>query len=188
MTAGTKHDARPELGATLRAAGRPLLVPYVTGGITPDWTDYLLAYQDAGADAIEIGLPFSDPMLDGATIQQASDRALARGATVDSILADLSTVRLRVPIAVMTYANIVLRRGITQDKELWQWRKTVVDGKAERRNGSIVVLDDDGTEVVRWNFVNAWICKWEGPALNAQSNEVAIESIEIAHEGLELAT
>jgi tryptophan synthase alpha chain len=112
MTAGTTHHARRGLGATLRAAGRPLLVPYVTGGITPDWTDCLLAYQDAGADAIEIGLPFSDPMLDGATIQQASDRALARGATVDSILADLDTVRLRVPIVVMTYANIVLRAGI----------------------------------------------------------------------------
>lgn len=108
----TTHHARPGLGATLRAAGRPLLVPYVTGGITPDWTDYLLAYQDAGADAIEVGLPFSDPMLDGATIQQASDRALARGATVDSILADLAAVRLRVPIVVMTYANIVLRAGI----------------------------------------------------------------------------
>jgi len=93
-------------------AGRPLLVPYVTGGITPDWTDYLLAYQEAGADAIEVGLPFSDPMLDGATIQQASDRALARGATPDSILDDLGTVSLRVPIVVMTYANLVLRAGI----------------------------------------------------------------------------
>src|SRR5689334_21212145 len=91
---------------------RPLLVPYVTGGITPDWTDYLLAYQDAGADAIEVGLPFSDPMLDGATIQQASDRALARGATTDAILAGLRAVRprIRVPLIVMTYANLVLRR------------------------------------------------------------------------------
>ena len=75
------------------AAGRSLLVPYVTGGITADWTDYLLACQDAGADAIEMGLPFSDPMLDGATIQEASDRALRRGATVETILADLAAVR-----------------------------------------------------------------------------------------------
>jgi len=66
------------------------LVPYVTGGITPDWTDYLLAYQDAGAGAIEIGLPFSDPMVDGPTIQQAADRALARGVTVASILGDVA--------------------------------------------------------------------------------------------------
>ena len=97
------------LETTLRAARRPLLAPYVTGGITDDWTDYLLAYQDGGADAIEVGLPFSDPMLDGATIQRASDRALARGATVESILAGLATVRLEIPVTVMTYANLVLR-------------------------------------------------------------------------------
>jgi phage tail-like protein len=85
------------------------------------------------------------------------------------------------------YANIVLRRGITQDAELWNWRQTVVQGTVDRRNGSIVLLDDDGTEVMRWNFFHGWIAKWEGPALNAHANEVAIETIEIAHEGLELA-
>jgi tryptophan synthase alpha chain len=89
------------------------LVAYVTGGITPDWTDNLLAYQDAGADAIEIGLPFSDPMLDGAVIQRASDAALARGVTVSSILADIAAVRaaVRVPLIAMTYTNLVVRRG-----------------------------------------------------------------------------
>ncbi|XVV09420.1 tryptophan synthase subunit alpha [Actinoplanes sp. CA-131856] len=89
------------------------LVPYVTGGITDDWTDYLLAYQEAGATAIEIGLPFSDPMLDGVTIQEASDRALSRGTTVASILDDLRAVRgrLRVPLIVMTYANLVFHRS-----------------------------------------------------------------------------
>jgi phage tail-like protein len=83
------------------------------------------------------------------------------------------------------YANIVLRRGITQDAELWNWRQTVIEGKVERRNGSIILLDDDRTEVVRWNFFQGWICIWEGPALNARGNEIAIEAIAIAHEGLE---
>ncbi|GAA2903462.1 tryptophan synthase alpha chain [Actinoplanes cyaneus] len=89
------------------------LNPYLTGGITPDWTDYLLAYQEAGADAVEIGLPFSDPMMDGATIQQASDQALRRGVTIDSILADLVAVRahVRIPLIAMTYANLVFRDG-----------------------------------------------------------------------------
>ncbi len=100
------------LSAALPLTGRPLLVPYVTGGITADWTALLLACQDGGADAIEVGLPFSDPMLDGPTIQEASDRALARGATVESILADLAATPLRVPVVVMTYANIVLRIGL----------------------------------------------------------------------------
>ncbi|PRY32279.1 tryptophan synthase subunit alpha [Pseudosporangium ferrugineum] len=110
----TPGSRRISLGAALRAARRPLLVPYVTGGVTEAWIDYVLACQNAGADAIEVGLPFSDPMLDGTTIQQASDRALARGATVDGILADLAaaTGRLRVPIIVMTYANLALRVGV----------------------------------------------------------------------------
>ena len=91
---------------------RKLLVPYVTAGITEDWTDYLLAYQEAGADAIEVGIPFSDPTLDGPTIQEASDRALARGITVDRILTDVRAVapHLTVPLVAMTYANLVIRR------------------------------------------------------------------------------
>jgi phage tail-like protein len=83
------------------------------------------------------------------------------------------------------FGNIVLRRGVTQDDELWNWRQSVVDGNVDRRNGSVVLLDDQRTEVVRWNFRNGWPCKWEGPGLNAKTNEVAIETVEIAHEGLE---
>ncbi|MDP9797745.1 tryptophan synthase alpha chain [Catenuloplanes nepalensis] len=87
------------------------LVPYVTGGITGDWADCLRAYRDNGADAIEIGLPFSDPMLDGPTIQEASDRALARGATLDSILTEVRAMRAEVPLIVMTYTNLAIRPG-----------------------------------------------------------------------------
>jgi phage tail-like protein len=86
------------------------------------------------------------------------------------------------------FANIVLRRGVTKDDELWNWRKAVVDGNVDRRNGSIALLDDSRNEVVRWNFRDGWPCKWEGPALNAKANEVAIETLEIAHEGLELVS
>jgi phage tail-like protein len=86
------------------------------------------------------------------------------------------------------YANIVLRYGITQDRELWDWRKNIVAGIPDRRNGTIKLLDDQRNEVARWNFRDGWISKWQGPALNARSNDVAIETIEIAHEGLELET
>jgi phage tail-like protein len=82
------------------------------------------------------------------------------------------------------HSNIVLRRGVTRDAELWNWRRTVVDGKVDRRNGSIVLLDEDRTPVLRWNFRNGWISKWSGPDLNAKADEIAIETIEIAHEGL----
>lgn len=96
---------------TRRDAGRALLMPYITGAITPDWVDYLHAFAGAGADAIEIGLPFSDPTLDGATIQQASHVALSRGASVRGILAALSGLQVGVPLVASTYQNLVLHDG-----------------------------------------------------------------------------
>jgi tryptophan synthase alpha chain len=88
-----------------------LLMPYITAGIGPGWAAYLTAFSGAGADLIEVGLPFSDPTVDGPTIQQASDAALARGATPASVLAELAAVRVGVPLIVSTYANIALRPG-----------------------------------------------------------------------------
>ena len=81
-----------------------------------------------------------------------------------------------------TYSAITLKRGITVDDELWKWRETVIDGKTERRNGSIVLRDETGAEKLRWNFVNAWPSKWTGPALNATGTAVAVEAIELTHE------
>ncbi|NAS20219.1 tryptophan synthase subunit alpha [Herbidospora sp. NEAU-GS84] len=94
-----------------RDAGRALLVPYVTGGVAPGWTDVVRAYADAGADAVEIGLPFSDPMLDGVTIQEASDRAIAGGTTVTRILAELAALDVEVPLFAMTYSNLVFQKS-----------------------------------------------------------------------------
>ncbi|WP_101790171.1 tryptophan synthase subunit alpha [Nonomuraea indica] len=95
-----------------RDTGRGLLMPYVTGGVTPGWTRYLHAFAEAGADAIEVGLPFSDPTLDGVTIQQASETALARGASTRRILADLAEAgEPRVPLVASTYYNLVLHDG-----------------------------------------------------------------------------
>lgn len=83
-----------------------------------------------------------------------------------------------------TYSDIVLKRGLTDSDELWKWRKTVVDGKAERKNGSIIVLDTTGGEKLRWNFIEAWPTKWEGPTFDANANDIAIETLTIAHEGI----
>jgi len=98
----------------LRAArdeGRKLLVPYVTGGLGPDWCDVVAAVAAAGADAIEVGIPFSDPVMDGPTIQEASKQALDRGTTPASVVSALGEVDAGVPLAVMTYYNIVFRGG-----------------------------------------------------------------------------
>lgn len=85
-----------------------LLVPYVTGGIRPDWARYVEEYARNGADVIEIGLPFSDPILDGPTIQQASHRALQQGTTVRIILDELARLDVGVPLIAMTYYNLVV--------------------------------------------------------------------------------
>lgn len=109
-----------------REGGRKLLMPYLTGGITADWIAYARAFADAGADAIEVGLPFSDPTLDGVTIQQASDTALARGATSLDILAELAQFTIGVPLVVSTYANVVLRT--TADQFCTALREAAVSG------------------------------------------------------------
>ena len=85
------------------------------------------------------------------------------------------------------YTPITLKRGITDSDELWKWRATVIAGNAERRNGSIILLDQTGQEKLRWNFFNAWPSKWTGPALNATSSSVAVESLEITHEEIRKA-
>ena len=94
-----------------RTSGGKALVPFVTAGITGDWTSYVRACAEHGADAIEIGLPFSDPMLDGPVIQAASGQALARGARTAGLLDELAALEVGVPLIVMTYSNIVRRSG-----------------------------------------------------------------------------
>jgi phage tail-like protein len=84
------------------------------------------------------------------------------------------------------YTNISLKRGFTDSKELWQWRKSVMDGQTERQPGAIVVLNEAREPALRFTFREGWPCKWEGPTLNAKNNEVSIETLEICHEGLVL--
>jgi phage tail-like protein len=88
---------------------------------------------------------------------------------------------------LVKYSNISLKWGITDDAQLWEWRQKAADGKVERKNFSIVLLDDAQEEKVRWNLNDGWPTKWEGPSFNATSTEVAIETLEIAHEGVKKA-
>ena len=83
------------------------------------------------------------------------------------------------------YSNIVLKRGITTSRDLWNWRRVVINGGIDRRSGRIVLLGEDRNPVANFRFIEGWPSKWEGPKLNAKANEVAIETLEIAHEGLE---
>lgn len=85
---------------------------------------------------------------------------------------------------VTKYSNLTLKRGFTDSRELWDWYQTVINGQFQRRNGSIILLDQAGNEKWRWNFSQAYPVKWIGPEFSANSNAVAIETLEIAHNGL----
>ena len=104
-----------ELEAALRRRrerGGRAFVPYVTGGFPGVDADLLRALESAGADAIEVGIPFSDPVMDGGVIQEASRLALEAGATPHAVLGTIKEAGLDVPVAVMTYLNPVYRRGL----------------------------------------------------------------------------
>ena len=113
MTAPSAPPAPGSMETALRAAragGRKLLVPYLTAGLGP-WTELVRAVADAGADALEIGIPFSDPAMDGPVIQQASELALRQGTTPASVFAALRGIDAGIPLGAMTYYNLVFRMG-----------------------------------------------------------------------------
>jgi phage tail-like protein len=85
----------------------------------------------------------------------------------------------------LKWNNVTLKRGITDALDMWKWRKLVEDGEVDqaRKNGSIVMFDEAGSEIARWHFFNAWPSKLIGPTANARNNEVGIEEIELTVEG-----
>ena len=86
--------------------------------------------------------------------------------------------------------DITLSRGITDDKALWDWRQKVLDGDVggARANGSVIMYNQSGEEVARFNFTNGWPSSWKGPDLGADDQTIAVEEITITHEGLERVT
>jgi phage tail-like protein len=86
-----------------------------------------------------------------------------------------------------TYSNVILKWGSSDDTDLWKWRQKVVDGKIERKNLSVVLVDATGAEKVRWNLTHAWPATWTGPSLDASGSAIAIEQLVIAHEGVKRA-
>ncbi|PKM82004.1 MAG: phage tail protein [Firmicutes bacterium HGW-Firmicutes-14] len=85
---------------------------------------------------------------------------------------------------ITKYPNLILKRGITDSDTLWKWYRNVAAGKVERKNGSVILLDYAGNEKWRWNFSQAYPVKWSGPDLKADNSLVAVETLELAHNGL----
>lgn len=87
---------------------------------------------------------------------------------------------------IKKYPNIVLKRGIIGLLDIFTWIQNTAGGTADRRDGAIILRNEVGDEVMRWSFVRGWACKYTGPSLKADSSAVAIESIEICHEGIKV--
>jgi phage tail-like protein len=94
------------------------------------------------------------------------------------------TVR-KIP-GLKTFTNITCKRGTTGDVEFWNWVRSALDGDVQRREGSIMLMDENQQEVMRWNFSRGWACKYTGPSFNAANNEIAMETVEICVEELSL--
>jgi phage tail-like protein len=82
------------------------------------------------------------------------------------------------------YPKVTLKRGVTDSNDLWEWFESVTYRRIERKNMSIVLYDQEGSEVRRWNLTNAYPTKWSGSTLKANENAVSIETLEFAHEGI----
>ena len=132
-------DLEPSLRSRLDAGGR-VFVPYVTGGLAGVDAELLRGLEMAGADAIEVGIPFSDPVMDGPVIQEASRRALEDGATPSSVLGTIKEAGLGVPVAVMTYANPVWHAG----------HEAFLDACVDAGVSGVIVPDLPVDEAVDW--------------------------------------
>jgi phage tail-like protein len=108
----------------------------------------------------------------------------AEGDPVDYREGTDKQLSVRKLIGLRKYTNITLKRGYTQDTSLWDWYKKIARGEQDRRNVTITLRNELHHPVISWNAENAWINKIEGPSFKASGNEVAIESVELVHEGL----
>jgi phage tail-like protein len=126
--------------------------------------------------------------IDGLTVAGFSEALLPEG-RVEAVAYREGTDKVsgaRLLPGRVEYGPVVLRKGFAGDPALFQWWREVTQGTPARRDVSIVLLDEQRQEVARWLVRRAWPQKWVGPELNALGNDVAIETLELAHEGVEL--
>jgi phage tail-like protein len=91
---------------------------------------------------------------------------------------------MRKLVGLRKFTNITLKRGYTQDRSLWIWHQNIVNGQPDRRNVTVVLMNEARQPVLSWHAENAWVNKIEGPSFKASGNEIAMESVELVHEGL----
>jgi phage tail-like protein len=131
----------------------------------------------------------TDVSSDGAAVKGSFSECSGLEVAVDPIdyRNGSEDIRARKLPGLKKFTNITLKRGLIGDLGFWNWILDAQKGTVRRADGSVVLMDESGqNEVMRWNFVRGWPCKWSGPGLNAKNNEVAMETLEICHEGLSI--
>lgn len=146
-------------------------------------------YRDDPYPSYCFRIEVTDVSADGKAVKGAFSEVSGLEAAVDPIdyRNGNEDIRVRKVPGLKKFTNITLKRGLIGDLGLWNWILEGQKGKVRRAAGSIVLMDESGqNEVMRWNFVRGWPCKWTGPGMNAKNNEVAMETLEICHEGLSI--
>jgi phage tail-like protein len=110
---------------------------------------------------------------------------VSRSDVVEYRVGNMSTV-FKLP-GKIRFGNIVLRKGCTASGDLYQWRRRIENGEDDRRSGSVILLDGNMEEKARWNFFEAWPCRYEAPELDAAATEVSIETLELCVDRIERA-
>src|ERR1044071_8337139 len=125
---------------------------------------------------------------DGTAVKGSFTEAMIGDTTMDPIeyRNGSETLTVRKIRGLTKFANITLKRGYIGDLAFWNWVVETMNGLGRRTEGSVIMLDENRREVMRWNFRRGWPCKYTGPSFNAKNNEIALESLEIAHEGIEI--
>ena len=125
---------------------------------------------------------------DGTAVRGSFAEASGLEVTIDPIEYRNGTddITMRKIPGLKKFTNITLKRGVIGDLAFWNWVVEAMNGLVRRTQGSIILLDENKNEVMRWNIVRAWPSKWTGPGLNAKNNEIAMETLEICHEGLSI--
>lgn len=121
---------------------------------------------------------------------EAADFTEASGLTVQKEVLEYQeggeNTRHHKLVGATRFSNIVLRRGTSTSTSLFDWIKQTIDGVVKRKNGSIIAVTRKGDPIARWDFKNAWPCRYEGPQFRGGESELAIELIELAHDGFEM--
>jgi phage tail-like protein len=145
-------------------------------------------YRDDPYTAYNFEVTIDGVSDDGQAVKGAFTEVMIGDTTVDPIEYrngnESLTVR-KLP-GLFKYANVTLKRGYTGDLAFWNWLVESMNGLVRRTGMHITMHDENRVEVMRWNFSKCWICKLTGPSFNAKNNEIAIETLEICHEGVEI--